>query len=103
MISHISGDAIAMDYSTSKHEVTTRVRYDVVSRLLRWITLLLIVVQFTLGWLMPDADTLSAPAGLAAMHVSVGATLLVVVLVRLIWALFRVAPEEDDGSTVLRV
>jgi cytochrome b561 len=57
------------------------------------LTVALLVAQFVLGWLMPAADSLKAPAGRVAWHVSVGTSLLLVIALRLVWAALRRQPE----------
>jgi cytochrome b561 len=79
-----------------------RTRYDAISRILHWLTLLLLSAQFALGWLMPDADSVKTPQGLAAWHVGVGTLLLAVVIVRLMWAAIRRSPADVQQSAVLR-
>lgn len=60
-------------------------RYDGVARLLHWLTVALIVTQFAIAWTMPDIHRGTVPTGLIAWHLSVGVTILAVVLVRVVW------------------
>ncbi|WP_327373543.1 cytochrome b, partial [Caballeronia arationis] len=69
---------------------------------LHWLTLVLLVAQFALGWLMPEADEIKVPSGLVAWHIGVGASLLVVIVARVGWALVRRAPTPVDQSPELR-
>lgn len=64
-------------------------RYDGVSRLLHWLSLLLLVTQFSLGWLMPDSDSVKAPVGLVTWHVGIGTSLLAAFAARLVWVAMR--------------
>jgi cytochrome b561 len=50
---------------------------------------------------MPDADSLKAPTGRVAWHVSVGTLLLLVIALRLIWAALRRRPEPVVESGLL--
>ncbi|WP_175145681.1 cytochrome b, partial [Paraburkholderia phenoliruptrix] len=77
-------------------------RYDAVSRVLHWLSLLLLVAQFSLGWLMPDADSVQAPAGLVAWHVGIGTSLLALFAARLVWAAMRRSPGPVDQHGGLR-
>ncbi len=77
-------------------------RYDAVSRVLHWLSLLLLVAQFSLGWLMPDADSVKAPAGLVAWHVGIGTSLLALFAARLVWAAMRRSPGPVDQHGGLR-
>jgi cytochrome b561 len=79
-----------------------RARYDAMSRLLHWVTLGLLIAQFILGWLMPEADGVKAPSGLIAWHIGIGTCLLMVFVARLVWAAIRRAPAPVEQSPVLR-
>lgn len=80
----------------------TPARYDAVSRVLHWLSLLLLVTQFSLGWLMPDADSVKTPAGLVAWHVGIGTSLLAVFAARFVWVAMRRSPDPVDQHGVLR-
>ncbi|MFM0732673.1 cytochrome b/b6 domain-containing protein [Paraburkholderia sediminicola] len=80
----------------------TPARYDVASRLFHWSCALLLVAQFSIGWLMPDADSVKTPSGLVAWHVGIGSALLVIFSVRLVWVVMRKAPGSDEPRMVLR-
>lgn len=80
----------------------TPARYDAVSRVLHWLSLLLLVAQFSLGWLMPDADSVKTPAGLVAWHVGIGTSLLAVFAARLVWVAMRSSPGPVDQHGVFR-
>jgi cytochrome b561 len=67
--------------------------YDAVAKSLHWLVVALLVAQFTLGWTMPHVGKNTLPVGLIFWHVSIGMTLLAVVLLRLVWRLaHRVRP-----------
>ena len=78
-------------------------RYDGISRFLHWLTLTLLIAQFALGWLMPDADSVKSPEGLVAWHVGVGTSLLVVILIRFVWSVIRQNPGDIDQSQMLHI
>jgi cytochrome b561 len=59
--------------------------YGGVARFLHWLVVVLIVAQFVIGWTMPDVHKDTKPVDLIAWHLGVGATLLAVMLVRVIW------------------
>jgi cytochrome b561 len=77
-------------------------RYDTLSRALHWLTLLLLIAQFSLGWLMPNVDPMKTPIGLVAWHVGVGTSLLAVVALRLLWAALRRSPGPAEETGVLK-
>ncbi|WP_345817190.1 cytochrome b (plasmid) [Paraburkholderia sp. PREW-6R] len=79
-----------------------RPAYDTVARALHWLTVLLVAVQFTIGWTMPDVHKDTRPVDLIAWHLAVGSALLAVVVVRVIWRLSH-KPAPEDLSPPLRV
>ncbi|AJZ56660.1 prokaryotic cytochrome b561 family protein [Paraburkholderia fungorum] len=80
----------------------TPARYDVASRFFHWLCVLLLVAQFNIGWLMPDADSVKTPWGLVAWHIGIGTALLVIFSTRLIWVVMRKAPGPGEQRLVLR-
>jgi len=76
-------------------------RYDAVARSLHWLVVGLVVVQFVLGWTMPDVHKDTKPIGLIAAHLLVGTALLATMLCRIIWR-FAHRPPADDLSPLLR-
>lgn len=72
------------------------------SRLLHWLTLGLLVVQFMLGWLMPETNDVKVPSGVIAWHIGVGTSLLVIVVAWCVRAVTRQAPEPTDQSSCVR-
>ncbi|CAB3787385.1 cytochrome b [Paraburkholderia fynbosensis] len=72
-----------------------RPAYDAVARMLHWLTVLLVATQFVIGWTMPDVHKDTQPVNLIAWHLGVGATLVAVMAIRVIWRLtHRPAPDE---------
>lgn len=71
--------------------------YDPVARIAHWLTVLLVVAQFVLGWTMPDIHRGTEPVGLIAWHLVLGSTLLVVVVFRLAWRLAHRPPAPPVG------
>jgi cytochrome b561 len=62
-----------------------RPSYDAVARTLHWLTVLLVAVQFVIGWTMPDVHKDTQPVNVIAWHLGVGATLVAVMAMRVIW------------------
>ena len=82
---------------------STSLQYDVVAKLLHWLTVLLIITQFAVAWTMPDISRGTKPIGLISWHLSVGAAILFVALVRLGWRLtHRAPPPPSNLSPVLQ-
>jgi cytochrome b561 len=69
-----------------------RPTYGMVAKLLHWLIVALVVLQFGLGWTMPDLPRGRPPEGLVSLHLSIGATILAVMLARLVWRLVHGAP-----------
>jgi len=70
-----------------KSSDTGRPAYDGGARFLHWLVVLLIFTQFVIGWTMPDIHKGTQPVGLIAWHLGVGATLIAVMAVRIVWRL----------------
>lgn len=75
-----------------KNDPLDRDRYSGVARLLHWLTVALVVIQFGVAWTMPQIGRGSQPIGLIAWHLSIGAIILVIIIIRLLWRLTHHAP-----------
>ena len=62
--------------------MTDRLQYGNTAKLLHWLVVALLLVQYPLGWLMPDIHRNMKPGAPMAFHVSVGFTILIVVVLR---------------------
>lgn len=60
-------------------------RYNGFAKLLHWLVVALLVAQFAVAWTMPDVHKDTRPVDLIAWHLSLGMTILLVVIVRLGW------------------
>jgi len=76
--------------------------YDAVARTLHWLTVLLVAMQFVIGWTMPDVHKDTHPVNLIAWHLGVGATLVAVTAIRVIWRLTH-WPTPDELPPLLSV
>lgn len=74
------------------NEIQISERYDIFARLLHWLTVFLVVVQFAIAWTMPDIRRGTLPLGLIAWHLSVGTAILAVTVVRAGWRLTHREP-----------
>jgi len=71
-----------------------RLEYGTTAKALHWLIVALLIVQYTIGWLMPDIHRGQQPGIGMTLHMSVGITILVVILLRFVWRLTHpVAPE----------
>jgi cytochrome b561 len=87
-------DESALRYSTAG--------YNGLAKFFHWLVVILIAAQFVIGWTMPDVHKDTRPDGLIAWHLGVGATLIAVVLLRVVWR-FAHPPAPAEVSPFLRV
>ena len=66
--------------------------YDPVAKTLHWLVVVLLAVQFAIGWIMPEIHRDTPNEGLIPWHLDVGMVTLGVALVRLAWRLVRPVP-----------
>ena len=70
--------------------------YGVVAKILHWLIFLLLVVQYTIGSIMPHIGRNTLNEGWVNWHFSVGAAILFFIVVRLIWRLLHpVSPHSE--------
>ncbi len=83
-------------------EAAANRRYGPVSILLHWTIALLILVQIGLGWYMNEVlpDHSPAQASILALHISVGLTILLLVLIRIGVRLAHPAPPLPQGMAL---
>ena len=68
--------------------------YGPTAKILHWLVVALLIVQFLLGWLMPDIHKGMTPGEAMMFHVSFGITIMTVILLRFGWRVAHpVAPE----------
>jgi cytochrome b561 len=78
--------------------------YNGIAKTLHWLILALLVVQFGVAWRMPDVHPDTKPVDLIAWHLSIGAFILLVMLLRLVWrAVSAVPPAPADLAPPLRL
>jgi cytochrome b561 len=76
--------------------MTDRSQYGTIAKLFHWLVVALLVVQYTIGWLMPDIHRGMKPGVAMAFHVSIGTTILILIVLRLAWRLTHpVTPESS--------
>jgi len=76
-------------------------RYGALAQLFHWIIAALIVVQFTLAWTADDLPLGARKLGLLARHKSVGMTILMLAILRLLWRLWTPPPPLPGGMSRL--
>ncbi len=76
--------------------MTARLQYGTTAKVLHWLIVALLVVQYLIGWLMPDIHRGMKPGAGMTFHISFGMTILVLIVLRLAWRLTHpVAPESS--------
>jgi cytochrome b561 len=76
--------------------MTDRLQYGTTAKLFHWLIVALLAVQYPLGWLMPDIHRNMKPGAPMTFHVSIGITILLLIVLRFGWRLTHpVAPESS--------
>jgi hypothetical protein len=76
--------------------MTDRLQYGTTAKLLHWLVVALLLVQYLIGWLMPDIHRDMKPGAAMTFHVSVGMVILLLIVLRLAWRLAH--PVVPDSS-----
>ena len=71
--------------------------YTPLARLLHWLVVALLIVQYVVAWTMPHIGRNTVPETLINLHFSLGALVLAVVVVRLGWRWTHGEPAPLDG------
>ena len=75
-------------------------RYTSVAKALHWAIVALLVIQYLLGWLMPDQRPGTVPVRLIDLHLSVGYTILIAMIARVLWRATHRPPQRLLGLPV---
>jgi cytochrome b561 len=76
--------------------MTDRLQYGTTSKVFHWLIVALLLAQYLIGWLMPDIHRNMKPGAPMMFHVSIGMSILILIVVRLAWRLGHpVAPESS--------
>jgi len=74
--------------------MTDRLQYDTAAKVFHWLVVALLLVQYLIGWLMPDIHRGDKPGAAMTFHVSFGIVILALIILRFAWRLTHpVAPE----------
>lgn len=76
--------------------MTDRLQYGAIAKIFHWLVLALLLVQYPVGWLMPDIHRDMKPGAAMTFHVSVGIVILMLIVLRLAWRLAH--PVVPDSS-----
>ena len=74
--------------------MTNYLQYGTTAKVFHWLIVALLLVQYPIGWLMPDIHRGMKPGAAMTFHVSFGIVILVLIVLRFAWRLaYPVAPE----------
>src|SRR5947208_15984708 len=75
--------------------MTKHLQYGTTAKIFHWLIVALLVVQYPIGWLLPDLHGDMKPP-IMTFHVSFGILILILIVLRLAWRLTHpVAPESS--------
>jgi cytochrome b561 len=76
--------------------MTDRLQYGTTAKVFHWLVVALLLVQYPIGWLMPDIHRGMSPGAPMTFHVSIGIVILTLIILRFAWRLAHpVAPESS--------
>ncbi len=71
-------------------------QYGTTGKVFHWLIVALLIAQYLIGWFMPDIHRGMTPGAGMIWHISIGTTILALMLLRFIWRLTHpVAPESS--------
>src|SRR5438445_12735554 len=76
--------------------MTDRLQYGTTAKVLHWLVVALLLVQYPIGWLMPDIHRGMKPGVAMTFHMSIGLLILTTIALRLAWRLTH--PVEPESS-----
>ena len=77
--------------------MTRQLQYGSTAKILHWLVVVLLVFQYSIGRIMPNIKHGMDPGVGMTLHISLGVTILVIVVVRLAW---RLAHPVAPGSSL---
>jgi cytochrome b561 len=76
--------------------MTDRLKYGTTAKVFHWLIVALLLVQYPIGWLMPDVHRGMKPGAGMTLHLSFGIVILLLIVLRFAWRLAHpVAPESS--------
>jgi cytochrome b561 len=80
----------------TRETMTDRLQYGTTAKVLHWLVVALLLVQYLIGWLMPNIHRGMKPGDAMTYHISVGIVILLLIVARLAWRITHpVAPESS--------
>jgi cytochrome b561 len=78
-------------------------QYDPLAKILHWSIFVLLAVQYAVAWIMPEIHRDTRPETLISLHLSLGALILLIMLLRLGWRFFHPVPLLTEGIPAWQV
>jgi cytochrome b561 len=76
--------------------MTARLQYGTTAKVFHWLIVALLIAQYLIGWLMPDLHRNMKPGAPMIFHISIGISILVLIVLRFAWRLAHpIAPESS--------
>jgi cytochrome b561 len=76
--------------------MTARLQYGATAKVFHWLVVALLLLQYPIGWLMPDIHRGMKPGAAMTFHLSFGIVILMLIVMRFLWRLTHpVAPESS--------
>jgi cytochrome b561 len=76
--------------------MTDRSQYGTTAKVFHWLVLALLLVQYPIGWLMPDIHGGMKPGAAMTFHVSFGIVILALIILRFAWRLAHPVAQESS-------
>src|ERR1700686_2634763 len=76
--------------------MTNRLQYGTTAKVFHWLVVALLIVQYLIGWLMPDIHRGMKPGAAMTFHVSFGLLILILIVVRFAWRLTHPVASESS-------
>lgn len=76
--------------------MTARLQYGTTAKVFHWLIVALLVVQYLIGWLMPDIHRGMTPGVGMILHNSFGILILILIVLRFVWRLTHPVPPESS-------
>lgn len=92
--SGLSKQTLNLTLLNERQSMRPRLQYGTTAKVFHWLIVGLLIVQYLIGWLMPDIHRGQQPGLSMTLHISFGISILVIILLRFVWRLAHpVAPE----------
>ena len=77
---------------------TPKEGYDAWAKSFHWLVVVLLAIEFAVGWLMPGIDESVTPAQLMNFHMSFGIAILAVMFLRFVWRFKQPVFAKEPGT-----